>query len=213
MKKIIAILMSITMLFALSACGEDKKPTNTEAPITTEAPQNDKDLYANTIGFTIELKDGGVMKGELYPDVAPITVENFVKLANDKFYDGLIFHRVIEGFMIQGGGFDEKYTPKKSKSIKGEFDANGVNNPLKHDRGVLSMARTDVPDSASSQFFIMHEKSPHLDGQYAAFGKVTEGLDIVDEIASVETTVLAEYGMQDVPAEPVIIKTITVEQK
>lgn len=214
MKKIIAILMSISMIFALSACGDDNKaPINTENPKATESVQNEEDLYLNKIGFTIELEDGGVMKGELYPDVAPVTVENFVKLANEKFYDGLIFHRVIEGFMIQGGGFDEKYTPKQSKAIKGEFDANGIKNPLKHDRGVISMARTNVPDSASSQFFIMHEKTPNLDGQYAAFGKVTEGLDIIDEIASVKTTILAEYGMQDVPAEPIVIKTITVENK
>lgn len=160
--------------------------------------------------FTIELTDGSVMRGELYPDIAPISVANFVKLANDKFYDGLIFHRVIDGFMIQGGGFDMSLEQKETASIKGEFSANGVQNDLKHTRGVLSMARTNVMDSASSQFFIMHQDTPSLDGQYAAFGKVTEGLDVVDKIAKSETFSLPN-GMSDVPVEPIGIKTITIK--
>jgi peptidyl-prolyl cis-trans isomerase B (cyclophilin B) len=154
------------------------------------------------INIEIEMNDGGVMKGELYPEAAPITVENFVKLINENFFDGLIFHRVISGFMIQGGGFRPDGSHKETASIKGEFDGNGVKNDLKHTRGVLSMARTMFPNSASSQFFIMHQNAPHLDGQYAAFGKITDGLDIVDKIANTKT----DY--QDKPLEDQIIKTI-----
>ena len=150
----------------------------------------------------ITMKNGKVMKGELYPEIAPITVANFLELIDKKFFDGLIFHRVIEGFMIQGGGYDEEGNHKEAQSIKGEFTRNGVTNNLKHTRGVLSMARTSFPNSASSQFFIMHKDSPHLDGQYAAFGKITEGLDVVDEIAAVAT----DY--QDCPLEPQVIESI-----
>ncbi|MBQ3038239.1 MAG: peptidylprolyl isomerase [Clostridia bacterium] len=203
----------------LSACTNTANTTSTkETPApspsqTTEAVEQteNSELYADTIGFTIELENGGIMKGELYPNLAPITVENFVDLCDDNFYDGLIFHRVIKGFMIQGGGYDKDMQPKETDSIKGEFDANGVNNPLKHTKGVLSMARTQVPDSASSQFFIMHEDAPHLDGQYAAFGRVTEGFDIIDEIATSETTIYQPYGMTDVPKEQIVIKTITID--
>lgn len=154
------------------------------------------------MNIEIKIKDGGVMRGELYPDVAPITVENFVKLIEENFFDGLIFHRVIENFMIQGGGYTPDGVHKEAQSIKGEFDSNGVKNPLKHTRGVLSMARTMFPNSASSQFFIMHKDAPHLDGQYAAFGKITEGLDVVDEIATCQT----DYS--DQPITPCIIEYI-----
>lgn len=154
------------------------------------------------MNIEIEMENGGIIKAELYPDIAPITVENFAKLIEDNFFDGTIFHRVIEGFMIQGGGYTAEGTQKDADSIKGEFDKNGVPNPLKHTRGVLSMARTMFPDSASSQFFIMHDDAPHLDGQYAAFGKVTEGIEYVDEIAETPT------DMQDKPIEDQIIKTI-----
>ena len=150
----------------------------------------------------IIMEDGGVIKAELYPAMAPITVANFVKLIEQNFFDGLIFHRVISGFMIQGGGMSADGTPKHTESIKGEFKRNGVDNPLKHTRGVLSMARTMFPNSASSQFFIMHQDAPHLDGEYAAFGKVTEGMDVVDRIADTQT----DYN--DQPIEPQIIKTI-----
>ena len=150
----------------------------------------------------IEMMNGDIIKAELYPDVAPITVENFVKLINENFFDGLIFHRVIRGFMIQGGGYDVNGNHKDAESIKGEFTSNGVTNNLKHTRGVLSMARTMFPNSASSQFFIMHEDAPHLDGQYAAFGKVTEGIEVVDKIAECAT------DMGDAPLEPQVIKTI-----
>ena len=121
----------------------------------------------------IEMENGEVMKGELYPEVAPITVNNFLKLIDEDFFAGLIFHRVIPGFMIQGGGYDKELREKRCAAIKGEFASNGVKNDLKHTEGVLSMARTMVKDSASSQFFIMHKAAPHLDGEYAAFGKVT----------------------------------------
>ena len=138
-----------------------------------------------TVKFEIEMENGKMMSGELYPDVAPITVKNFISLIEKNFYDGLIFHRVIPGFMIQGGGLDAQMKEKACPSIKGEFRSNGVQNDLLHTRGVLSMARTMVKDSASSQFFIMHDVAPHLDGEYAAFGKIIDGLDVVDEIASV----------------------------
>ncbi len=135
----------------------------------------------------IEMKNGDKIKIELYPDKAPITVENFVKLVSQGFYDGLIFHRVIPGFMIQGGDPTGTGTGGPGWHIKGEFASNGVANDLRHTRGVLSMARAMNPDSAGSQFFIMHEDAPHLDGQYAAFGKVVEGMEAVDRIASVPT--------------------------
>lgn len=154
------------------------------------------------MNIEIVMMDGGVIKAELYPETAPITVENFVKLINEDFFAGLVFHRVIEGFMIQGGGMDAVGKQKKADSIKGEFESNGVKNDLKHTRGVLSMARTMFPNSASSQFFIMHKDAPHLDGQYAAFGKVTEGMDVVDKIAECDT----DYN--DQPIVPQVIKTI-----
>ena len=153
----------------------------------------------------ITMKNGDVMKAELYPEIAPETVGNFVNLINRKFFDGLIFHRVIKGFMIQGGGYDEKGNHKEAASIKGEFTKNGFTNNLKHTRGVLSMARSMRPDSAGSQFFIMHQNAPHLDGDYAAFGKLIEGEDVLDKIAGVDT----DYS--DRPRKPQVMKTVTVE--
>ena len=155
-----------------------------------------------TVKFEIEMENGKMMSGELYPDVAPITVKNFISLIEKNFYDGLIFHRVIPGFMIQGGGLDAQMKEKACPSIKGEFRSNGLQNDLLHTRGVLSMARTMVKDSASSQFFIMHDVAPHLDGEYAAFGKIIDGLDVVDEIASAQT------NFQDCPKTPIVIKTM-----
>ncbi len=134
----------------------------------------------------IEMENGKKIKLELYPEIAPETVKNFEKLVNDGFYNGLIFHRVISGFMIQGGCPEGTGMGGPGWNIKGEFERNGFKNDLKHTRGVISMARSMMPDSAGSQFFIMHEDAPHLDGQYAAFGKVVEGMDVVDEIASVD---------------------------
>jgi len=147
----------------------------------------------------IEMESGGIIEVELYEDKAPITVNNFKNLVKKGFYDGLIFHRVIAGFMIQGGGMNETYQEKDCPSIKGEFASNGVANNLKHTRGVISMARTDVPDSASSQFFIMHEAAPHLDGDYAAFGNTVYGIEVVDKIAAVQT------NYYDMPLENVVI--------
>lgn len=137
--------------------------------------------------FIIEMENGQTMKGELYPETAPNSVANFVELANSGFYDGVIFHRVIPGFMIQGGDPLGRGTGGPGYSIRGEFARNGFNNPLKHTRGVLSMARSMMPNSAGSQFFIMVDDAPYLDGQYAAFGKVTEGMDVVDAIANTKT--------------------------
>ena len=154
---------------------------------------------------TIEMENGGVIKAELYPEVAPNTVNNFISLVKQGFYDGIIFHRVIPGFMIQGG--DPKGTGAGGPGycIKGEFRANGFKNDLKHKRGVLSMARSMYPNSAGSQFFIMHEDAPHLDGQYAAFGKVIEGIEVVDEICKVRT----DYN--DRPRINQTMKKVTVD--
>lgn len=162
---------------------------------------------AATYTVTITMQDGGVMKGELYPEIAPVTVDNFKKLADEKFYDGLTFHRIIKGFMIQGGDPEGNGTGGPGYTIKGEFASNGVPNDLKHTRGVLSMARAMDPDSAGSQFFIMHQDAPHLDGQYAAFGKITDGLDVLDRIADVKT----DWG--DAPWEPQVISSIVVEEQ
>ena len=150
-------------------------------------------------------KTAGTITAELYPEIAPNTVNNFISLINKGFYDGLIFHRVIKGFMIQGGDPDGVGTGGPGYSIKGEFAINGVENNLKHTAGVLSMARSMMPDSAGSQFFIMHKDAPHLDGQYAAFGKVTDGMDTVNAIAETET----DYS--DAPLEPQMIIKVTVD--
>jgi peptidyl-prolyl cis-trans isomerase B (cyclophilin B) len=150
------------------------------------------------------MESGTVIRAELYPEIAPITVENFVSLTKEGFYDGLTFHRIIRGFMIQGGDPKGNGTGGPGYSIKGEFAKNGVKNDLKHTRGVLSMARSSNPDSAGSQFFIMHQDAPHLDGQYAAFGKVIEGMEVVDMIADVPT-------FYDFPFVPQVMKKVTVE--
>ncbi len=155
--------------------------------------------------FKITMENGGVIEGELYPDIAPQSVRNFIDLANHNFYDGLIFHRVIPGFMIQGGCPDGTGMGGPGYCIKGEFFFNGFENDLRHKRGVLSMARSSSPNSAGSQFFIMHQDAKHLDGQYAAFGKVTSGLDVVDAIASTKT------GPNDRPIAEQKIASITVD--
>lgn len=191
---------------------------------------NSKDKLdkSDPVHIAIELTDGRSIKADLYPHIAPKTVENFTKLINENFYDGLIFHRVIDGFMIQGGGYDESFydgnlNQKEADSIKGEFTQNGFTNNLKHTKGVLSMARTQDPDSASSQFFIMHSDYPSLDEQYAAFGEITdtaESMQVVDSIATAPTTEVygtlnyngyeMEQTMEDVPETPVVIKTIKI---
>ncbi len=154
---------------------------------------------------TIKMHDGGVIKAELYPDIAPNTVNNFVNLVKQGFYNDLIFHRVIPGFMIQGGCPKGNGTGGPGYQIPGEFTANGYTNDLRHTRGVLSMARAMDPDSAGSQFFIMHEDAPHLDGQYAAFGQVLEGMDVVDKIAAAKT------GWGDKPLTPQVMDKVTVD--
>ena len=181
----------------------EETPPEPKTEITK--PETEESRMERTYTVTITMKDGGVMRGVLYPDIAPITVENFKKLSDEKFYDGLTFHRIIKGFMIQGGDPEGNGTGGPGYSIKGEFAANGVQNDLKHTRGVLSMARAQDPNSAGSQFFIMHADAPYLDGQYAAFGKITEGLDVLDRIADVKT------NFMDAPWEPQVIESIVVE--
>lgn len=154
---------------------------------------------------TITMNTGDVMKAELYPEIAPNTVNNFISLIKKGFYDGVGFHRIIAGFMIQGGDPDGNGMGGPGYSIKGEFTSNGFKNDLKHSKGVLSMARTQIPDSAGSQFFIMHADAPHLDGEYAAFGKLTEGFDVLDKIATTAT------DWSDRPRTPQVMESVTVE--
>lgn len=202
MKKITAIALIFALICMLSACGKQQTAPSPSPTAKADISQ----LKADPVGITITLEDGRSIKANLYPKLAPITVENFTKLCNMNFYDGLIFHRVINGFMIQGGGMDKNGIQKQTDTIKGEFKQNGVDNPLSHKRGVLSMARTALSmDSASSQFFIVQTDSTHLDGQYAAFGEVTDGMDVVDEIAAVQT------DSNDAPTEPIVIKSITID--
>ena len=158
----------------------------------------------------ITMENGKQIKLELYPEIAPITVANFKKLVKENFYNGLTFHRIIPGFMIQGGCPKGDGTGGPGYGIKGEFAANGVKNDLKHTRGVISMARAQDPNSAGSQFFIMHRDAPHLDGQYAAFGKVVEGMDVVDEIANTPT--INSFFKRDFPRTPQVIRSITIEE-
>lgn len=203
MKKLLAIILASVMILTFAACSNTSdSDVQTDTDSDTQQTADISSLTENKVFIEIEMEDGGVMKAELYPDVAPVTVENFLKLIDSSFFDGLIFHRVIPGFMIQGGGFDADINQKEADSIKGEFSSNGVINELKHTRGVLSMARTSVPDSASSQFFIMVDDADYLDGQYAAFGMVTEGMEIADKIVNLER------DSSDMPLDPPVIKTI-----
>ncbi len=171
MNKLKSLLILLVMCLCVISCGKEEK-------MNSKAENKN-----NLTNIVIDVKDYGQIEAELYNDIAPITVENFVNLVNDGFYNGLTFHRIIEGFMIQGGDPKGDGTGGSAKTIKGEFKSNGVDNDLSHDRGVISMARSNDKNSASSQFFIVQEDSPHLDGEYAAFGKVTRGMDIVDKIA------------------------------
>ncbi len=166
---------------------------------------NKENIMAQNPVVTFIMEDGGKIVAELYPEIAPNTVNNFISLVKKGFYNGLIFHRVIKGFMLQGGDPDGNGTGGPGYSIRGEFSSNGFANDLKHEPGVLSMARSMMPNSAGSQFFIMHKTSPHLDGEYAAFGKVTEGMDVVDRIACVTTS------YSDRPIEDQRMKSVTVE--
>lgn len=210
---IVAIVIAVVMIVVAAVHmlgGEDTSSVADVSSYDTTVSYADTS-YETKEEYTyvqIEMEDGGKIVLELYPETAPITVKNFVKLVKEGFYDGLIFHRVIEGFMIQGGDPEGTGLGGSAETIYGEFSANGFDNPLKHERGVISMARKSSPmDSASSQFFIVHADSPHLNGQYAAFGRVVSGMDVVDAIASVAT------NSSDKPYEDVRMKKVTVLQE
>lgn len=219
MKRLFILILAFAMLLAGCQKNEDtttaapstEKETETTtaettAEETTQNPDAVDPMDVETMTAEITVKDYGTIKLELYPSKAPQTVSNFVSLANQGFYDGTIFHRVIEGFMIQGGDPEGTGLGGPGYSIKGEFESNGFENDIKHDRGVLSMARKSSPlDSAGSQFFIVQEAAPHLDGDYAAFGKVVEGMEIVDEIASCET------DANDKPLTDIVIESIKTD--
>jgi peptidyl-prolyl cis-trans isomerase B (cyclophilin B) len=200
-KKIIGMMMAVALCLFLAACSGSDKSSDSGSSKAID--------YSNATNPVAEIlmSDGGVIKIELYPEAAPNTVNNFISLANSGFYDGLTFHRIIPGFMIQGGDPAGDGTGGPEYSIAGEFEDNGFENSLKHTRGVISMARSQSNDSAGSQFFIMVADTQSLDGQYAAFGKVTEGLEIVDKIVS------AERDSSDKPKEPIVMSKVTVDLK
>ncbi len=219
---LLAAAMAAAVLAGCSRNGEAQKTTQTEtsaAQETVKADGQEKETGAETEvvelatgrhHVKIEVKDYGTISVELYGDEAPISVTNFLKLAGDGFYDGLTFHRIISGFMIQGGDPQGTGMGGSDEMIKGEFSANGVNNPLKHTRGAISMARSQYPDSASSQFFIVHQDSTRLDGQYAAFGYVTEGMDVVDKLCE-DTPVQDGNGTVAKEDQPVIERIEVVD--
>lgn len=193
MKKRIASILALCLCFALTAaCGQNKKPQETESPYLSGLHHAE-----------LVIRDYGTIYLELDADAAPISVTNFVQLAEKGFYDGLTFHRIMNGFMMQGGGMDEEGNRKPAAPIRGEFSDNGVENPILHERGVISMARSTEPNSGNSQFFIMHVTNNNLDGRYAAFGHVTEGMDIVDEICE-NTPVTDNNGSVPLKYRPVI---------
>ena len=203
-----ALALSLFLLLGTAtACGSDNNSDSSEKDSTTTAAKSSDETTANDASSDSETasSDGLTFVITLYPDDAPITCENFENLVSDGFYDGLTFHRIVEDFMAQGGDPSGNGTGGSEKTIKGEFSQNGFKNDLKHTEGVLSMARSMMPDSAGSQFFIMHKKAPHLDGAYAAFGKITEGMDVVNKIAETAT----DYS--DRPLEKQIMKKVTVE--
>ncbi len=197
MKKIANILVVLILLMSVVSCAKPEEVKKEEKKVVTK-------VFV-TLYVSIDKKEIEPIKIELYPDIAPNTVANFIELANKGYYDGLIFHRVIKGFMIQGGDPQGIGTGGPGYSIAGEFTSNGFENNLKHTKGVISMARSDNPDSAGSQFFIMHNDAPHLDGDYAAFGKVIDGMDSVDKIADVKT------GERDKPVKDCVITKMTVD--
>lgn len=201
MRKILLALLAIVMCASLVFCEKENGGTS-------EAGSNGAE--GEIIMIEMKIRDHGTVRLELYPDIAPITVENFVKLASEGFYDGLTFHRIYPGFMIQGGDPAGNGSGGSGTNIKGEFSANGVENSLSHTRGVISMARAQNYDSASSQFFIMHADSTFLDGQYAAFGKVVEGMDVIDSVASVECTYSYSDQANTTPVEPPVMEYVRV---
>ena len=209
MKKILCLLLVLIIVAAsLMSCKEDfTAPTHDSLDFSPADISEFTETKSETDYVIITVQDYGQMVVRLFPEVAPKTVDNFKKLVSKSFFDGLIFHRVIKDFMIQGGGYDTTWKERNASSIKGEFTSNGFENNLLHVRGVISMARTNVPDSASSQFFIMHKDSPHLDGDYAAFGFTVYGLDVVDAIASVRT------NSKDMPRTDVVITSIRFAER
>ena len=197
MKKHLLSIILLCLLFSLTACSRQTSGNSSTSDGNTQ--------LSGKHHVAIEVNNYGTIEVELDADTAPITVTNFINLANSGFYNGLTFHRVIDGFMIQGGDPDGNGMGGPGYSIKGEFTSNGFKNDLKHSKGVLSMARTQIPDSAGSQFFIMHADAPHLDGEYAAFGKLTEGFDVLDKIATTAT------DWSDRPRTPQVMESVTVE--
>ena len=213
MKKFLSLLLSAMLIVAgLTSCGTDSTSGAEASSNTAGSKENSteetKNMLTGKHHVEITVKDKGVIAVELDADTAPITVTNFVELANSGFYNGLTFHRIIEGFMIQGGDPKGNGTGGSDKNIKGEFSANGIKNDISHERGVISMARSSAYDSASSQFFIMHKTSTHLDGQYAAFGHVTSGMDIVDDLA--ENTPVSDSNGIVLKANQPVIESIKV---
>lgn len=209
MKKRIAVVLAVclcVMSLALTSCHSKGVNGPTDLPKDDTTDPVDVLDSENPVA-TITFEDGSIIEVELYAKQAPNTVKNFISLANSGFYNGLTFHRVISGFMIQGGDPDGDGTGGPGYTIKGEFNSNSFNNPIKHERGVISMARSGDPDSAGSQFFICHKDASHLDGDYAAFGKVTKGIEVVDDICTRKT------DSNDKPITPVVIKTITIDTK
>lgn len=214
LRKISSVFIMALLLVLLAACGavnQEQQEKGNQNSTGGAAEDNDELVLLDSSQHpevTIEMSNGGIIKLELYPEVAPNTVNNFISLVQDQYYDGLIFHRVIPDFMIQGGDPTATGNGGPGYSIKGEFTSNGFENKLKHTRGVISMARTDNMDSAGSQFFIMHaEEWPSLDKLYASFGKVIEGMDVVDTIA------LQDRGRYDMPLEPLVMTKVTVDTK
>ena len=203
MRKWMILLMMAASLLLLYGCGKKEEYGDNAATNEKTNEGNSGDLLSGLHHAEINIKDYGTIKVELDADTAPITVTNFINLAKDGFYDGLTFHRIISGFMIQGGDPNGNGTGGSDHTIKGEFSSNGVENGIKHERGVISMARSKMPDSASSQFFIMHQDADYLDGQYAAFGHVTEGIEIVDAICE-DTPVQDSNGTVAADDQPVI---------
>lgn len=203
MRKWMILLMMTASLLLLYGCGKKEESGDSAATNEKTNEENSTDLLSGLHHAEINIKDYGTIKVELDADTAPITVTNFINLAKDGFYDGLTFHRIISGFMIQGGDPNGNGTGGSDHTIKGEFSSNGVENGIKHERGVISMARSKMPDSASSQFFIMHQDADYLDGQYAAFGHVTEGIEIVDAICE-DTPVQDSNGTVAADDQPVI---------